>query len=184
MSQPSKNTMIRKHVFVAPAAANNTGVHAAISTAAVITTAITQPDVPRTIRINGAGSGHNAAGVVTINGTDVDGAVISEGITLNGNTAVDGLKAFKTVTSIDTSAITGNDANNTVTVGFGASLGLASYCDAFSFAGFNANVTSFTNSLTVKSLNVVLLSSSLDGSTDQCVFYVPDTFGNTGRQWG
>lgn len=184
MSQPSKESMIRKQVFVAPKAADTTSVHAAITTAAVVTTGITNPDVPRTLRIVSGGADHDAAGTVTFTGTDGVGKVITEDIILNGNTPVDGLKAFKTVTKIDASACTAVDATGTIAVGLGASLGLDCECDAYSFSGFNGTaVTSYTYDLAEISLNVVLLAATLDGATDQVIFYVPDTF-LTGRKWG
>ncbi|MHB9095902.1 MAG: 3-isopropylmalate dehydratase small subunit [Eubacteriales bacterium] len=105
-------------------AASDTGVHAAIAlTAAMqaITTAITNPAVPRNIRIKG-----NAAGIVgnvVITGTNYAGAVITETIALNGATAVDGAKAFKTVTQIDLPVET-HVGTDTVSVGWGDKLGL------------------------------------------------------------
>jgi len=126
----SNTARLHRLSLTAPVAASNTAVHAAINSNAVITTAITQPDFARNITIVGAGSGHNAAGTVTINGTDVRGVAISETLTLNGNTAVVGAKAFKTVTSIDMTAVTGNDANNTVSVGVGNKFGLTRKMDA------------------------------------------------------
>lgn len=120
----SNKGYIRRNSFSAPAAASATAVHAAISTAAVITTGITNPDVPRNITITGAGSSHSASGNVTINGTDIRGNTISEAIALNSNTTVAGSKAFKTVTSIDTSAVSGIDSNDTVTIGIGTKIGL------------------------------------------------------------
>lgn len=83
-------------------AASSTGVHAAMNLGAAaqaITTGITNPAVPRNIRVDG-----NVAGInnpVKITGTNYAGEVITEDITPNGTDAVDGDLAFKTITKID-----------------------------------------------------------------------------------
>jgi len=85
----------------APAASSN-GIHAAMNLSAVaqaITTGITNPAVARNIRIAGNVAGIN--GKVKITGTNYAGKVISEELTANGTTAVDGALAFKTVSKID-----------------------------------------------------------------------------------
>lgn len=85
----------------APAASSD-GVHAAMNLGAAaqaITTGITNPAVPRNIRIDGNVPGID--GVVKITGTNFAGEVITEEITANGTTAKDGNLAFKTVTQID-----------------------------------------------------------------------------------
>jgi len=109
---------------LAIAVASGTSAHAAISTAAVITTAITNPDIARVPRIVGAGADHDATGNVVIIGKDVRGNTVSQSIALNSNTAVDGTKAIKSMTSIDTTGVTGLDATATVTVGYGVAIGL------------------------------------------------------------
>ncbi len=85
----------------APAASSD-GVHAAMNLGAAvqaITTGITNPGVPRNIRIKGNVSGID--GVVKITGTNFAGEEITENITANGTSAKDGDLAFKTVTQID-----------------------------------------------------------------------------------
>lgn len=67
-----------------------------LATAGVVTL-----DVPRNVIVDAAGA---ATAVLTVTGTDVYGAAMSEAITLNGATAVAGQKAFKTITSIANSA--------------------------------------------------------------------------------
>lgn len=105
-------------------AASDTGVHAAIALTAAtqaITTAITNPAVPRSIKVKG-----NAAGIVgnvVITGTNYAGGAITETIALNGNLAVEGAKAFKTVTQIDLPVET-HVGTDTVSVGWGDKLGL------------------------------------------------------------
>jgi len=91
------------HIPAATAvAASSDGVHAAMNlgtAAQAITTGITNPAVPRNIRVVGNVAGIN--NVVKITGTNYAGEVITENITPNGTDAVDGDLAFKTVTKID-----------------------------------------------------------------------------------
>jgi len=105
-------------------AASDTGVHAAVALTAeaqAVTTVITNPVVPRSIRIKGNAAG--IAGNVVITGTNYVGAAITETIALNGATAVEGTKAFKTVTKIDLPVET-HAGTDTVSVGWGDKLGL------------------------------------------------------------
>src|SRR6266545_3502154 len=55
-----------------------------------ISTTITNPDVPRTVTIKGNAGG--IAGNVVVHGTNVEGAVITDTIALNGATEVEGVK--------------------------------------------------------------------------------------------
>ena len=91
------------HVDAADApAASSDGVHAAMNLGAAvqsIITGITNPAVPRNIRIVGNVAGID--GVVKIHGTNFADEVITEEITANGTDAKDGNLAFKTVTKID-----------------------------------------------------------------------------------
>lgn len=91
------------HIAAANAVAGSSdGVHAAINLGAAvqaITTGITNPAVPRNIRIDGNVPG--ITGKVKITGTDFAGTVITEEIQADGTTAKDGALAFKTVTKID-----------------------------------------------------------------------------------
>jgi hypothetical protein len=83
-------------------ASSNTGIHAAVnlgSAAQEITTGITNPAAPRNALVKGNVSG--VAGNVEITGTNYAGEEITETIALNGASAVEGNKAFKTVTRID-----------------------------------------------------------------------------------
>ncbi len=85
----------------APAASSD-GVHAAMNLGAAVqtvTTGITNPAVPRNIRIDGNVSGID--GTVKITGTNFADEVITEEIEANGTSAKDGSLAFKTVTKID-----------------------------------------------------------------------------------
>jgi hypothetical protein len=105
-------------------AADDDGVHAAIALAAItqeIKTNITSPKIPRNITITGNAAG--VAGDVVIHGTNYADVAIEETIALNGNTAVEGAKAFKTVTQIDLPVET-HVGTDTVKVGFGDKLGI------------------------------------------------------------
>ncbi len=78
------------------------GVHALMNLGAAvqaITTGITNPAVPRNIRIDGNVSG--ITGKVKITGVNFAGDVITEEIQADGTTAKDGALAFKSVTKID-----------------------------------------------------------------------------------
>lgn len=84
------------------AAESDDGVLAATdlnATAQSITAGLTSPAVPRNIKVDGNASGIN--NVVKIYGTNFAGEAITEEITPNGETAVAGDLAFKTVTKVD-----------------------------------------------------------------------------------
>ncbi|HBV97774.1 MAG: hypothetical protein JL50_02965 [Peptococcaceae bacterium BICA1-7] len=115
------------HFQVSAAAAvatSNTGVLAATALTAeaqVITEGITNPAAPRNIIVKGNAAG--VAGDVVITGTDYAGGAITETIALNGATAVEGVKAFKTITQIDLPVET-HAGTDTVSAGWGDKLGL------------------------------------------------------------
>lgn len=181
MSRPV-TTVVQSWSSPAPAVAANTGVHAAItlpdSGTTVVTTSITNPDVPRTIRLKGNQSTTQGL-VVIVAGTDILGNALSESVTMGGSfgTPTDTVNAFKTVTSI--TVPTKGASSDTISVGLGAALGLDNYCSADSF-GSKSSVTSFTFSLTTISLNVVTLSQTLDGTTSQYATYHPALFASNG----
>lgn len=113
------------HIAAADAVAIKTaGVHAAVTLGAAaqdVTTAITNPAVPRGIVVKGNAAG--IAGNVVITGTNYADEEITETIALDGDTYSAGDKAFKTVTKINLPAKT-NGSGDTVSVGWGDSLGL------------------------------------------------------------
>jgi hypothetical protein len=83
-------------------ASSNVGVLAAKPLTALaqqIITGLSNPAVPRNLIIKGSAAG--TTGNVVAHGTNFDGKVITETIALNGVTAVEGNKAFKTVSQID-----------------------------------------------------------------------------------
>jgi hypothetical protein len=110
-------------VFAAPAAAG-VNVHAAISSdnAAPVTTGLTNPAIPRTLQV--VFTALWDGGDVTIIGTDQFDAAVTETIlNIPGSTA-EGVKVFKTVTSISNS-LTGAGGGLTATVQTGEKLGLS-----------------------------------------------------------
>jgi hypothetical protein len=119
--------------FQVPAASadapNTTGIHAAITdngTQQTITTAITNPDVPRNVTATAGGTAGDIKPIqVVIHGTNYAGEVISETLpafTENTGGSVTGSKAFKTITSIVVPAHDGNGA--TTAIGWGDKYGL------------------------------------------------------------
>lgn len=108
--------------FAAPAAADNTGVHAALAGTAAksFPGPFTNPVIPRNVRCVFAAA--YDGGDITINGTDQFDNAISETIVAVANSTVVGSKVFKTVTSAVRSVIGVNGA--TVSIGNGAKLGL------------------------------------------------------------
>jgi hypothetical protein len=87
---------------------------------AALTLVNTTLDVPRNITATGA-LGDDA--ILNVVGTDVYGNAITETITLNGTATIQGVKAFKTVTSVTPAGGAGLGAA-AVTVGTGSKLGL------------------------------------------------------------
>ncbi len=150
-------------------AASNIAILAAttlITTAKVIIEGITNPTTPRNIKIVGNAAG--IAGNVVIKGTNYNGNTITETIALNGVTAVEGAKAFKTVTEIDLPIKT-NASGDTVSVGFGEKLGLPYKLphNTVLFAHLDnvkeATAPTVTTNSTALEGNTIKLNSSLSG---------------------
>lgn len=80
---------------------------------------LTALDVPRNLTMVAATTAHTQ--VVRVTGTDQYGDVMIEDLTLNGTTAVSGVKAFKGLTSI---VIPPGAAASTIDVGYGDVLGI------------------------------------------------------------
>lgn len=183
----SKTTQVRHQIIRAAALEANTGVHAAITLPASgttdVTTSITNPDVPRTIRLKGNQATTEGL-VVAIEGTDILDQAISEDVTMGGDytTATDSLNAFKTVTKI--TVPTRGGASDTISVGLGASLALDCYLDDDSIVLNPTAVTSKTVDASVISKNVFVPSATLDGSADVILVYIPYEFPKYERYWG
>lgn len=146
--------------------ASTTGIHAAIATSSAevtaVTTAITNPSVPRNITATAGGTSVSIKAVqVTITGTNFAGEVITEDLpafTVDTAGIVTGSKAFKTVTSIAIPAMDG--AGATVAVGFGEMLGLP-----YKLAHNTVRDTFLDNIKEVTAPAVTTSSTAIDGNT-------------------
>lgn len=83
---------------------------------------LAQPDVPRNVI---ATWNATTSGSIKLTGTDINGASITENLTVSSGTTAASTKAFKTVTRIDADLTTGQTAK-TVKIGTGDLLGLNS----------------------------------------------------------
>lgn len=128
---PGSRSGVSSKLLGSPAVGATTAVHAALAVLGsggpqVVTTGITNPDVPRNITATTAGTNTDVKAVaVTVTGTDINGNAISEALpafTVDTNGTVTGSKAFATVTSYSVPAMDGTGA--TVSIGTGAKLGL------------------------------------------------------------
>lgn len=165
-----------------PAAGSTTAVHAAVTdngSGQTITSAITNPAVPRNITATAGGTATDIKAIqVTINGTDANGATITEALpafTVDTAGTVTGSKAFATVTSIVIPAHDGIGA--TTAIGTGEKLGLGVHLARNTVIAAYLNGTKEGTAPTVAvsasalSSNTVDLNSSLDGSEVVVDFY-------------
>ena len=162
-----------------PAAASTTAIlNAAALTAgaqAGFTTGVNSPAVARCLQVVGNEADMNQT--VTVHGTDLSGATISEDFVLNGTTAVLGSKAFKTVTSVDLPAQL--DADETVSVGTLDRLGLSHKLDrntivhAFYNKVAEVDAPTLNKSTTVLSNNWFDLGTDLAGDLVDLYYLVP-----------
>jgi hypothetical protein len=156
-------------------AANTTGVHAAVTdngAQQVVTTAITNPAVPRNITATSGGTAGDIKAVqVIIAGTNINDEAITETLpvfTENTATTVVGSKAFKTVTSITIPAHDGTGA--TTSIGWGDKLGLPykrahlPCIGAFLNNTLEGTAATLTASSTAIESNTIDLNSALNGT--------------------
>lgn len=161
---------------VAPALQTATYVHAAVALTAspqTVTTAITNPDVPRIVTVKGNAGG--IAGNVVITGTNINGAVITDTIALSGSSEVVGTKAFKTVTSIALPVET-NAGTDTVSVGVGVKIGfpvIISNTGLVIAKNFNGSVDAgtVTASTTVEG-SIYAVAGTLDGVKNVDLYFL------------
>jgi hypothetical protein len=178
--------LFEQQTISAPGASTNSGIltnHAGPTSAAALTvsTFLGQPDVPRALRIVPGGTTADVAGcTVVVNGTDIHNDAISESIVIADNqaTVADGVKAFKTVTSL---AFPANCEEGgfaaTWSMGYINKLGLSRcMADAAHFvqAGYggafeSTRPTVAANASAVSS-NTILLNTALAGSSVQALF--------------
>ncbi len=148
----------------------------------VVASGITNPDVPRNLVITpSATTADVAACVITVTGTDMFDAVITEAFSFldNASTATTGVQAFKTVTSVSWAASC-EDSPYTAkwSIGGGSKLGLRRCMDKASdfvqagLAGvFEATRPTIVAHSTTISKNTAALNSSLNG-TDVQLYYM------------
>lgn len=166
-----------KQTIGSPAAPSAAAVHAAITLAAgtttTVTTAISNPDVPRNVTITG-----NAAGItgnVVITGTNFEDQVITETIVASGTSTVVGNKAFKTVTQIVVPQQ--NAGGDTISIGSGAKLGLQDRISLDSIFRAYLNGVKEATAPTVAAdasnieSNTVTLNSTLNGNPVVVVYF-------------
>lgn len=107
-------------------AASNDGVHAGVilqTATQSLSVNLNSPAIPRALRIKG-----NAAGIsgnVVFTGTNISGETITETIVANGENAVEGNKAFKTITNVVFPVR--NAPGDTISIGWNDKIGLP-YC--------------------------------------------------------
>ncbi len=165
--------LLIKETYTAPALGSATAIHAAVTDTAVqvvVTTGITQPDVPRNVTATAGGTAADVKAIsVIVAGTDVNDQAITETLpafTVNTTGIVTGSKAFKTITSITIPAHDGTGA--TTAVGTGAKLGLSrKYSRDTCLVAYLNNVREGTLptvaiSSTVVSSNTMTLNSALN----------------------
>ena len=148
-----------------------------------VTTFVAQPDFPRVLSITG---NQTQDGNVAITGTDIRGNTITDTITLNDTSTVDGIKAFKTVTSILFPART--EAGDTVSVGFSDKLGLE-YIPAYAVTvsahhngTLETTLPTVTTHATDISQNIIDFNSACAGDHDQvAIYYTADTTSRLSR---
>ncbi len=135
--------------------------------AQTITTNISNPTVPRSLRVKG-----NAVGItgdVVITGKNYANEEITETIALSGSDAVETTKAFKTITQIDLPVET-HAGTDTVSVGCGNKLGLPfKLTHDTVLAAYRDNTKEGTApTVTVSETNIenntVLLNSAINGT--------------------
>lgn len=171
---------IRRQKWTNPIVGAVDSVHAAITLLATvqnITTAITNPDFPRTISIKGTKAGGSLTGNVVITGTNIRNEVITDTIAINTNDSeVFGVKAFKTVTNIALPVRA--SAGDTVTVGMGDALGLDRCMNGNEVILMTADGVYETTRPTVTfdadevEKNTVNPNTTIDGSADFAVSFV------------
>lgn len=165
-----------------PAAADVDVVLAAVTDdgeEATVTTGITNPDVPRCITATAGGTAGDIKAIqVTINGTDANGATITEDLpafTVNTPGTVTGSKAFATVTSVVIPAHDGTGA--TTSIGVGDKLGLGVHLArntviaAYLAGAKEGTAPTVAVSASALSSNTVDLNSALNGEEVIVDFY-------------
>lgn len=164
-----------RHAVGSPVVADVDRLLAATATSNTVVTTVTtflaQPDVPRSISATPGGTTTDVPeGDITVTGTDISDAVITDVITFaaNATTVISTAKAFKTVTEIEFPVQDG--AGATYTVGVSDKLGLPdklavdTVTQAYLAGVRESTRPTVTVSSTVLSLNTVDLNSALNST--------------------
>lgn len=168
---------IARVTYTEPAAKSITGILAATELKEeeqTITEGITDPDVPRNVRIKGSA---DVTGDVVINGTNINDDAISETLALNGTTEVEGDLAFKTITSIELPAQATENAD-TVQVGTANKLGLPyklslnTVLKVYRNSVLEASAPTVTVDADDLEKNTIELSSALNGTNVDVIIIV------------
>jgi hypothetical protein len=143
-------------------------------------TVAAQPDVPRNITVTHAivAVGTDTVGTITITGTDVFGATISEVIIPSAGGVATGAKAFKTVTSVVGAGWVIAGGNDTIKVGVGNKLGLpvliaaATNCILGVVGTANVVPTTTASATLISSCTVDLSAGTYDGTVKVLAFII------------
>ena len=173
--------LIRRQTWTAPDAIVTDNIlngQLVTATSLTFTTFAAQPDFARTLSLIAKTNATDVpAGDVTIHGTDIDDKVISDALTFTANlaTAVNSVKAFKTVTSIVFPTPDGDTA--TWDLGILDALGLDERIqeDSILHSIIDGTVEgtrpTVVSSTTGKNLCTVDLDTALDGAKDVVCYY-------------
>lgn len=164
-----------------PALGTTTAVHAAVTDTGVqqvVTSAITDPDVPRVVSATAGGTAGDIKAIqVIIAGTDAEDNAITETLpafTVNTAGTVTGAKAFKTIDSFtlpphdDTGATTSIGVGDVVGIGhrLAKNTVLAAYLDE----ALEGTAPTVAVSASALESNTVDLNSALDGNEVHVIF--------------
>ena len=182
--------VVDKQTFTNPVAASTTYIKDDLSgntgsTAVTITSFAAQPDVPRNITVTPSGSTGNIGGcVITISGTDIKNASISETFSFATDSTAGqpatGSKAFKTVSSIAFPAgCEKSPYGATFDAGGGEKLGLDRCMDnagdvfmSLIDGAKEATGPTMAASTSVVSNNTADFNGTMNGSADFVLYYI------------
>ena len=174
-STDGAGTRIKSISLGSPAVPSATAIHAAVTDTGVeqtVSTAITDPDVPRAVTATAGGTGADIKAIqVIVNGTDASGAVIAETLpafTVNTGGSVTGSKAFATVTNYVIPPHDGTGATTALgsadKIGIGVHLGRNTVIAAYFAGAKEGTAPTVAVSASAPSSNTVDLNSASDGS--------------------
>jgi hypothetical protein len=147
-----QRTFLRNYDINTPTeAADNDQIVTIVNLTNTTFTIAAQPDVPRNITITVVDTTPSInAGTVTVTGKDVNGATITEVLTLSAALTLTGTKVFASVTSVVSAAasVLGGAGDETIIVGTGSVVGYL-YCSTDEGRGtFNALTASSSTTVT------------------------------------